>query len=118
MGGSIVAGYFGNPKIDTVFDSAQSPSPIFNSHLLNIFNHEENSFLNESFISLEFPGIQTFYNFDDKEIPLEYEVTPVELRAQIYTEFSEDTYKLYIEEAVSIFNKFRDECFSENQNFD
>ena len=116
MGGSIVAGYFGNPKIDTVFDSAQSPSPIFNSHLLNIFNHEENSFLNESFISLEFPGIQTFYNFDDKEIPLEYEVTPVELRAQIYTEFSEDTYKLYIEEAVSIFNKFRDECFSENQN--
>ena len=42
----------------------------------------------------------------------------MDLRAQIYTEFSEDTYKLYIEEAVSIFNKFRDECFSENQNFD
>ena len=29
------------------------------------------------------PAIQTFYDFKDKDVPLKYEVTPVDLRLDI-----------------------------------
>ena len=58
---------------------SQSPSAIFTSTLLNHFSKEETDFLKNNFnIFLEMPAIQKFYNFKDKDVPLEYEVTPVD----------------------------------------
>ena len=118
IGGAIVAGYYGNPKDDSVFDSAQSPSPVFTSNIIGVFNPDEFSVLNDTYnITLEMPGIQTFYYMDDKEIPLEYEVTPVDIRLKIYVEFSEENYQAFIEKINEFFkNMDNGLCFSNNKN--
>ena len=126
MGGAIVAGYYGNPNSNFIFDSGQSPSGLFTSDILSIFNKKENVYLQNTYnIRLEFPGVQTFYELDEKNTPLEYEITPVDLRINIFQEFNDDTYFLFIKESLSIFNnankcypnnvlKFSDDCHFEN----
>ena len=117
MGGAIVVGYFGNPYNNAEFDSGQSPSPIFTSSLLNIFNKNENTFLVKEYnILLEFPGIQTFYGLDDKDVPLEYEVTPVDQRIKIYSEFDENSYQTFMDESNSLFKNITNKCYPSNKN--
>ena len=113
MGGAIVAGFKGNPYDNSTFDSGQSPSMIFTSDLLNIFNKEENEMLKNNNIILEIPGIQTFYDIDDKDVPLEYEVTPVDKRIQIYKEFNLEISD-FIEEIFNIFKEMKEKCYSNN----
>ena len=113
MGGAIVAGYFGNPYSNEVFDSSQSPSSVFTSTLLNYFSKEETDFLKNNFnILLEMPGIQTFYDLKDKDVPLEYEVTPVDLRLNIYEEINGDNYETFINQSLKIFNNTK--CYKNN----
>ena len=57
-------------------------------------------------IILEIPGIQTFYDIDDKDVPLEYEVTPIDKRIQIYKEFNLEIPD-FIEEILNIFNEIK-----------
>ena len=114
MGGAIVAGFKGNPYDKSVFDSCQSPSMIFTSDLLNLFNKEENENLRKHKIILEIPAIQTFYDLDDKEIPLEYEVNPVDIRIQLYKDFSDSTYGEFVNEILKIFNETKEKCYSNN----
>ena len=118
MGGAIVAGYYGNPKDNSIFDSSQSPSPVFISNIISVFNPDEFSILNDTYnIKLEMPGIQTFYYMDDKEIPLEYEVTPVDIRLKLYLELTEANYQTFIEEIKEFFKNMDDGlCFSNNKN--
>ena len=117
MGGAIVAGYFGNPYNSEVFDSSQSPSPIFTSGLLNDFNPNENINLNKDYrIILEFPGIQSFYGVDDKDIPLEYEVTPVDIRLDIYSGFDQNSLQNFIYNSQSILDNIKSKCFPSNKN--
>ena len=114
MGGAIVAGFKGNPYDNSVFDSGQSPSMVFTSDLLNIFNKEEIEVLKNNNIVLEIPTIQTFYELDDKETPLEYEVNPVDLRIKLYKDFSYNTYNEFVNETLKIFNKTQEKCYSNN----
>ena len=114
MGGAMVAGFKGNPYNYTVFDSGQSPSMIFTSGLLNIFNKEEIQILNKYKIVLEIPGIQTFFDLNDKNVPLEYEVTRVDKRFDIYEEFDADNYYLFVEECLSLFEESSRKCYSKN----
>ena len=117
MGGAIVAGYFGNPYSSEEFDSSQSPSPIFTSGLLNDFNPNENINLNKDYgIILEFPGIQSFYGDDDKDVPLEYEVTPVDIRLDLYSGFDERSLQNFIDSSQNILDNIRTKCFSSNKN--
>jgi hypothetical protein len=117
MGGAIVAGYFGNPYSSEVFDSSQSPSPIFTAGLLNDFNPNENIKLNKDYkIILEFPGIQSFYGFDDKDVPLEYEVTPVDIRLELYSGFDQSSLQNFIEKSKNILDNIKNKCFSSNKN--
>jgi hypothetical protein len=117
MGGAIVAGYYGYPYKLDVFDSSQSPSAVFSSELLNIFNPEERYKLyNNLSIEMQIPGIQTFFDFNDKNIPLEYEVTPIDHRIDIFSDFCEDYYYDFIDEALIILNKYNEtHCNSENK---
>ena len=112
MGGAIVAGYFGNPKSSAIFDSSQSPSGLFTSDILSIFNKKENSNLKSYYILLEIPGIQTFFDLNDKDVPLEYEITPVDIRLNFYKEFKDDTYGSFIDESLTIFNTIKNKCFN------
>jgi len=113
MGGAIVAGYFGNPLSKEVFDSSQSPSSVFTSTLLNHFSKKETDFLKNNFnIFLEMPVIQTFYDLKDKEVPLEYEVTPVDLRFDIYEEINGDNYETFVNQSLKIFNNTK--CYKNN----
>ena len=96
MGRAFVAGYNGNPYSEQAFDSSQSPAGVFTSTILGYFNPDENKFLNDYYINLEIPGVLTYYDLDDKNTPLEYEVTPVDLRLDFYHEFNDDTYKLFM----------------------
>ena len=114
MGGAIVAGFKGNPYDNSVFDSGQSPSMIFTFGLLNIFNKEETEVLKNNNIILEIPAIQTFYDLDDKDIPLEYEVNPVDIRIKLYKDFSYNTYNEFINETLNIFNETKEICYSNN----
>ena len=113
MGGAIVAGYFGNPLSKEVFDSSQSPSSVFTSTLLNHFSKKETDFLKNNFnIFLEMPVIQTFYDLKDKEVPLEYEVTPIDLRFDIYEEINGDNYETFVNQSLKIFNNTK--CYKNN----
>ena len=114
MGGAMVIGFKGNPYDNSIFDSGQSPSMIFTPVLINIFNKEETEILKKYNIELEIPGIQTFYDLNDKDVPLEYEVTPVDKRINLYEEFKDDTYYLFVEEFLNIFNEINSKCYSNN----
>jgi hypothetical protein len=117
MGGAIVAGYFGNPYSTEEFDSSQSPSPIFTSGLLNDFNPNESKNLYEKYrIILEFPGIQSFYSLDDKDVPLEYDVTPVDIRLDLYSVFNQYSFQNFTKSSKTILNDIKNKCFSTNKN--
>ena len=125
MGGAIVAGYYGQPYNNATFDSSQSPSPVFTSDILNIFNPVENGYLvNEYSIEVQIPGIQTFFELDDKNIPLEYDVTPVDYRVEIYEDYVYDDkenedkiYQAFVNASFEILNKFNETfCDSQKKN--
>ena len=115
MGGAIVVGYYGNPYGFEEFDSSQSPSAVFNSHILSIFNPEEIRILEQDYtFEIQIPGIQTFFDVDDKNVPLEYDVTPVDYRLDIYKYFDEENIDQYEEFAKSIFDKFQETSCDKN----
>lgn len=117
MGGAIVAGYSGNPYSSEEFDSSQSPSPIFTAGLLTEFNPAENKYLYDKYrIILEFPGIQSFYGLDEKDVPLEYEVTPIDIKLNLYLEFNEENIQKFTNSSKEILNSVKDKCFSKNKN--
>ena len=117
MGGAIVAGYFGNPYNNEKFDSSQSPSPIFTGGLLNDFNPNESINLNKDYnIILEFPGIQSFFGIDDKDVPLEYEVTPVDIRLDLYSGFDQRSLQNFIDSSKNILENIKNKCLPSNKN--
>ena len=118
MGGAIIAGFNGNPYSKEIFDSSQSPSAVFIKNLLKLFNPDEIEALNSYNINLEIPGIQTFYDAEDKDIPLEYEITPVDIRLDLYQDFSDETYDLFIEQCLEIFRNIENKCYPNLMKFD
>lgn len=117
MGGAIVAGYFGNPYNSEEFDSSQSPSPIFSLDLLKDFNPNEYINLYKNYgIILELPGIQSFYGVDDKDVPLEYEVTPVDIKLDLYSGFDLRSLQNFTESSKNLLNSMKTKCFSANKN--
>ena len=115
-GGAIIASYLGNPNHkDKIFDISQSPSPLFTSNLLlKVFSPVNYGNLEEEW-SIEFPGIQSFYDSDDFNNPLEYEVISPDITTDIYVSF-EENHKKFIDKSKEIFDKFKEECYSNNKN--
>ena len=119
-GGGIIVQYLGNPnKDDEIFDISQSPSPVFSSNILQIFSEDNyNNLLNDYECELQMPGIQTFYskNNNNNNIPLEYEVSTPDEKSGIYEGFDGDSYNKFIDKAKEIFDKYKNECNSNNKN--
>ena len=60
------------------------------------------------------PGVQTFFDLNDKNVPLEYEVTGVDKRFNIYEDFNDETYYLFVEECLSLFEEINQKCYSKS----
>jgi hypothetical protein len=115
-GGGIVVGYFGNPKIDTTFDSSLSTSAIITMSYLSLWNQNFKE-LNEKYkITLQFAYIQSFTDPNNMSIPLEYIVTPVDERMALYENFNESNYNVFVEKAKEIFAKYQKKCSKINKN--
>ena len=117
-GGGIVVGYSGNPNIDnsTVFDSGQSASPLFNSQILKLFSESYNKLVDKYDIELEMPGIQSFYDTSNYNTPIEYSVTPVDEKVEIYEPFDEYSYDSFISVSKTILEKYKTSCNPDNRN--
>ena len=117
MGGGIVVGFSGNIFNETVFDSSQSPSPIFTEDILRIFNQKEIETLKKYGIEMEFAGIQTFYNLNETNIPLEYEITPVDDKLNFFMNYKNENahYPTIIGQALELLNAFKDICYKNNK---
>ena len=116
-GGAITAGYFINPNISNIpFDSSLSPSIIFDYIRLQLLSPEGYKPLYDNFKwNLKIPGIQTFYNPGNYSIPLEYDVTPVDEKINIYELFNDLNYETFINESLRIFEKYKLNCNPENK---
>ena len=122
-GGAIIAGYLGNPKYNSKkFDISQSPSPVFDSGLLKIFSPVNyinllNSLRNNNW-EIQIPGIQSFYDSQNANVPLEYEVIEPDIHSNIYQSFKldQETLEIFISSAKNILTKFQTDCNKNNKN--
>jgi hypothetical protein len=113
IGGAIIVGYFGNPKIEGIdlFDSSQSDSSIYKYPV---------SYFLDLFIEIEVTTQEIFDDYkDENPIPREYSFNKVDFRVDIYSKYSDDIYSDFIKEGNKIFDKFKDGnyCNSENEKF-
>lgn len=117
-GGGIITQYLGNPKkSDENFDISQSPTPVFSSSILKTFSPEHYSkLLDEKECELQLSGIQTFYNSIDINVPLEYQISLPDEKSEIYEIFEDDSYQKFVDKAKIIFEKYKNECNTENKN--
>ena len=116
-GGGIVAGFFGNPKENNIpFDSGQSSSSIFENETLFAQSPIAYKILHDKYnISFKMPGNQNFFDDLNLSLPLEYMVSPVDERVEIYHHFKDNKYDLFINEAKKIFNKYKTKCNPKNK---
>jgi hypothetical protein len=115
-GGGIVVGYFGNPKINTTFDSSLSPSAITNMAELAVWNQNFRELYEKYKINLQFAFYQSFTEPNNISIPLEYVVTPVDERMELYENFNESNYDVFVNKAKEIFSKYQKKCSKINKN--
>ena len=113
IGGAIIVGYFGNPKIEGIdlFDSSQSDSSKYNAP-----NYSGSGLKYE----IEVTTQEIFDDYKDiNPIPREYSFNKVDFRVDIYSKYSDDIYSDFIEEGKKIFDKFKEGnyCNSQNEKF-
>ena len=61
------------------------------------------------------PGNQNYFDDFNLKIPLEYLVTPVDERVEIYSHFKDKNYNLFINESKRIFTKYENKCNPKNK---
>ena len=113
-GGAIIAGYMGNPNIkgEDEFDASQSPSQVN-----QLINSEYYKILYSKYFDIIGVTIgETFLNpYEKNQIPMEYQLNPVDERTDIYHAYSDDTYDDFIEEGKLLFNTYKYSCNSKNK---
>ena len=114
LGGAIIVGYFGNPKIEGIdlFDASQS-----NSEIQPIPDEDKSDLLYLGFDIY----LTTGEVFDDsfaKEnpIPMEYTINPIDYRVDIYSEYNDNIYDDFIDEGKNIFSKFNEQNYCNSKN--
>ena len=115
-GGAIVAGFYGNPKIEGTyeFDGSQSPSGCESMKNTKIYhNLDELGFILNGVTLME---SYEFYPEDIGQIPQEYTFNEVDYRSDIYEDYTDDNYDLFIQEAKKIFKKFNEENYCNSHN--
>ena len=125
-GGAITAGYFTNPNLDDVpFDSSLSPSSVFSGDIVSSLGPEGYNTLNKNYgYSISLAGMHSFYTANDYKIPLEYVVTPVDERVNIYINrifkssydmIDARNFDVFLDNALEIFEKYKKYCNPKNK---
>ena len=116
IGGAIIVGYAGNPKIEgtDLFDGSQSDSGV--SELI-LF--EEYYKLKK--LGYEFGSLTIGETFDDSyknqnPIPREYTMNPIDYRVDIYSFYSDDLYNEFIEKGKEVHKKFNQDKYCNYRN--
>ena len=110
IGGAIIVGYFGNPKIEGIdlFDSSQSDSSATNANTLDSLKLG---------LDIEITAQEIFDDYkDETPIPREYTFNKVDYRVDIYSKYSDDIYSDFVKEGNKIFNKFKDGNYCNSKN--
>ena len=117
-GGGIVVGYFGNPtKNENIpFDSSLSPSAIITIDNLALWNKNFEALEKSYSAIIQFALVQSFFDKDNKSVPLEYKVTPVDERISLYENYTDSNYHVFIQKAKEIFAKYENKCNPNNKN--
>ena len=114
IGGAIIVGYYGNPKVPGKFDASQSTSGDGYFDNTDI----ENNFNEVGFQSIGITVIESFnYTCQNKNpIPREFLVKPVDERVNISELYDDSKYDKFIEKAKEIFKKYNEEkkCNKDN----
>ena len=115
-GGGIIASYMGNPKEpNKAFDIGQSPSPLFNKVVIGYFSKESINNKEMRKLKIEMPGIQSFFDYENPNIPLEYDVDFPDEKTNMYLKFTADNYDKFVNKAKEILDKYKTECNPENK---
>ena len=116
-GSAVTVGFLGNPKIKgtDLFDASQSPATVDKLKGTHIKNE-----LNKNNFKIIGVTILESYNFHQKnindQIPREYAFDPVDFRSNIYSDYSDDKYDLFIKEGKKIHEMLtkKNQCNSKN----
>ena len=116
-GGGITIGFFGNSNRTNIpFDSSLSPSAIFKKDHLVKLSPEGFKKLNEKYnITMQFAGKQSFYHPDNMTNPLEFEVTPVDEKINLYEFFNDFNYNKFVNHSKFIFERYKKYCNPNNK---
>ena len=115
-GGGITVGYLGNPKEDNIpFDSSQSPSGIYTNETLYKISDGYKQLYKNYKIVMQLPAYQLFFDKNNMEKPLEYDVFPVDERVQYYKYFNDENYNDYINISKTILKKYKTKCNPKNK---
>ena len=123
-GGAITAGYFPNPNLEKVpYDSGLSPSSILTQDVLKALEANGLNDLDKYKYNFIITGSQTFYTPNNFNNPLEYEVTPVDERVNVYINDTSSSYyrmnykeyyEPFINESLRIIEKYKTQCNKDN----
>ena len=121
-GGAIAAGYIYNPNLDNIpYDSSLSPSSILTPDVLSLLKNKGYDTLQKYNYSFVVAGTQTFFNLNNFKRPLEYEVTPVDEKVDIFFDkvynyyFDASDLDVFINESLRIFEKYKTQCNPNNK---
>ena len=116
-GGAVIIGYYGNPKIkgNDLYDGSQSPSEVVKLEKTEVYKElEKNGF---RIVGITIGESYNFHQKDIKDqIPREYSLDPVDFRVNIYSDYSDEKYDLFIDEGLNIYKRINqnNECNSKN----
>ena len=116
-GGGIVVGFFGNPDRGNIpFDSGQSSSSVIDNQTLYLISPNSYKYLYDKYnITINMPGYQCFFDDLNVKIPIEYLVTEVDEKIELYEHFKDNNYNIFVNEAKIIFNKYKNKCNPKNK---
>ena len=116
IGGAIIVGYAGNPKIEgtDLFDGSQSDSSVSEFKYTEIYKKLKK-------LGYIIEGLTFGETFGDcfkspNPIPREYTMIPIDYRIDIYSFYSDDLYDEFIEEGKKIHKQFNQNNFCNYKN--
>ena len=115
-GGAILVGYNGNPVSDYVFESSQHFSSVFNRDALIKLDEElYNKMYNTGIYFTQICRTSNFFDYNNPKVPEEYNIKEVDEVVDIYEAYNEEkNYKVFMEKAKNIFEKYETKCNTKN----
>ena len=112
--GAIIVGYGGNPNLKK-FDASQSPSSVKQTDNENVDFHE--NYIENCGFTFSYTIEENFKYYKDIKYPMEFEITNIDERVELYNKYDDSRYQEFIDEAKKIFQKYNEiNCNPDNKN--